>query len=158
MDQETKLPLNIGDLKIFQLGYVYKDIKKQAKLMEEVWGMPKFAFLGENTNEVIYRGVNSTYTTSICFSRYWGKQIELIEWISGEGIHKEFIDQGKEGFHHISCTVDDLDPYISDFEENGIEAAFIGSIGKQYFAYFDTTESLGFLVELQTTRKKKRRK
>jgi hypothetical protein len=158
MDKETKLPLNIGDLEIFQFGYVYKDIKKQAKLMEQVWGMPKFACLGENTNEVIYRGVNSTYTTSICFSRYWGKQIELIQWVSGEGIHKEFLDQGKEGFHHISCTVDDLDPYISDFEENGIEAAFIGSIGKQYFAYFDTTESLGFLVELQTTRKKKRRK
>jgi len=155
---EDNLPLNIGDLEIFQLGYVYKDIEKQAALMEKIWGMPKFAMLGHNTNEVIYRGVNSTYTTSICFTRYWGKQIELIQPISGEGIHKEFIDEGNEGLHHISCIVDVLDPYIEDFEEAGVEAVFIGKIGKQYFAYFDTVESLGLFLELQTTLKRSKKK
>ncbi|MEJ2252005.1 MAG: VOC family protein [Candidatus Lokiarchaeota archaeon] len=155
---ESNLPLNIGDLKVFQYGYVYKDIKKQAEIMEKLWGMPKFALLGNNTGEVIYRGVNSTYSTSICFSRYWGKQIELIQWISGEGIHKEFIDKGKEGFHHVSCIVDNLDPYINDFEERDIEAVFIGNIGKQYFAYFDTVNSLGFFLELQTTLRRKTKK
>jgi len=158
MSDKKNLKLNIGDLDIFQLGYVYRDIEKQAKILEEVWRMPKFTFLEENTNEVIYRGEKSTYTTRIAFSRYFGKQIELIEWISGEGIHKEFIDNGNEGFQHISCMVEGLDDYIDSFNKEGIEAVFIGSIGKQYFAYFDTEETLGFIVELQETKKRKKRR
>ena len=150
--------LNIGNLEIFQLGYVYKDIDKQAKIMEKMWGMPKFAELGENTNEIIYRGKKSTYTTKIAMSRYFGKQIELIEWVSGEGIHKEFLDNGNEGFQHISCMVEDLDAYIDSFTKNNMEPVFIGSIGKQHFAYFDTKDSLGFLIELQETKKRRRKK
>ncbi len=158
MSDKNVRDMNIGDLEIFQLGYVYKDIEKQAKIMEEVWNMPKFAILPPNTNEVIYRGEKSTYTTQIAFTRYWGKQIELIQWVSGEGIHKEFLDSGNEGFQHVSCMVDDLDAYIELFKENGIEPVFIGSIGKQHFAYFDTEESLGFLLELQMTKKRERKK
>lgn len=150
--------LNIGNLEIFQLGFVYKDIKKQASIMENIWGMPQFALLGENTNEVVYRGKKSTYTTEIAMSRYFGKQIELIEWVSGEGIHKEFLDNGNEGFQHISCMVEGLDDYIEKFKKNGMEAVFIGNIGKQHFAYFDTKDTLGFLVELQETVKRRRKK
>ncbi|MBD3213317.1 MAG: hypothetical protein GF311_11975 [Candidatus Lokiarchaeota archaeon] len=154
-DQEN---IDIGNLEIFQLGYVYRDIEKQARIMEEVWGMPKFAMLGENENEVIYRGRKSIYTTKIAMSRYFGKQIELIEWVSGEGIHKEFLDNGNEGFQHISCMVEGLDDYIESFKTHGIEAVFIGSIGKQYFAYFDTVDTLGYIIELQETKKRKRQK
>ncbi|TXT58595.1 MAG: hypothetical protein BAJALOKI2v1_340027 [Promethearchaeota archaeon] len=155
--EKDKSSLDIGDLEVFQFGYVYKDIRKQAKIMEKTWGIPEFMFLGEYTYEAIFRGINNTYTTNICFSRYWGKQIELIQWISGEGIHKEFIDDGSEGFHHISCMVDNLDPYIENFEENGIEAFHIGTIGKEYFAYFDTTDTLGIILELQTSLKRKKK-
>jgi hypothetical protein len=158
MSEKNIVEMNIGNLEIFQLGYVYRDIEEQAKIMEEVWNMPKFAMLPPNTNEVIYRGQKSTYTTRIAFTRYFGKQIELIEWVSGEGIHKEFLDNGNEGFQHISCMVDDVDAYIDQFSQHGIEPVFIGSIGKQYFAYFDTQDSLGFLVELQMTKKRKKKK
>ncbi|TFF84886.1 MAG: hypothetical protein EU518_02055 [Promethearchaeota archaeon] len=154
-DQEI---LNLKDLKIFQLGYVYRDIDKQAKIMEEIWGMPKFAKLGPNTNEIIYRGKKSTYTTRIAMSRYFGKQIELIEWVSGEGIHKEFLDNGNEGFQHISCMVEGLDDYIELFKKNNMDPVFIGNIGKQHFAYFDTENTLGFLIELQETKKRRREK
>lgn len=158
MSMEKELNMNIGDLEIFQLGYVYKDIKKQAKIMEELWNMPKFAILPPQTNEVIYRGEKSTYTTQIAFTRYFGKQIELIEWVSGEGIHKEFLDNGNEGFQHVSCFVDDVDAYIKLFKQHDIDAVFIGSIGKQYFAYFDTEDSLGFIIELQMTRGKRQKR
>lgn len=148
----------VGELEVFQFGYVYTDIEKQAKMMEELWGMPKFAVLPPNTAEVIYRGMNSTYTTKIAFSRYFGKQIELIQWISGEGIHKEFLDNGNEGFQHISCMVEDLDKYVQKLGQKGLEPIHLGHIGKQHFAYFDTEDSLGFLLELQSTKKKKRKK
>jgi len=157
MSEQKILDMNIGDLEIFQLGYVYKDVEKQAKIMEKVWGMPKFAVIPNNENEVIYRGKKSIYTTTIAMSRYWGKQIELIQPVSGEGIHQEFLDNGNEGFQHISCMVEEVDPYIELFKKHGIEAVFIGQIGKQYFSYFDTLDSLGFLLELQMTKKRSRK-
>ena len=157
MGEEIDLKF-VGDLEIFQLGYVYTDIDKQAKMMERIWGMPNFAFLPPNTAEVIYRGMNSTYTTKIAFTRYFGKQIELIQWISGEGIHKEFLDKGNEGFQHISCMVEDLDKYVKKFGQKGLEPVHLGHIGNQHFAYFDTEDSLGFLLELQSTKRKKKKK
>ncbi len=52
--------LNLGNLNIFQLGYVYKDAEKQAKVMESVWGMQPFAFM-ENTSAINYRGKEVSY-------------------------------------------------------------------------------------------------
>jgi hypothetical protein len=48
--------LNLGNLKINQLGYVYKDIKKQAKILEEKLGLPKFAYLENKPTKYNYRG------------------------------------------------------------------------------------------------------
>ncbi|GAH96625.1 unnamed protein product, partial [marine sediment metagenome] len=41
------------------------------------------------------------------------RNIQLIE---GESIYKEFLDQGREGLHHISLFVEDIDSYIEYFE------------------------------------------
>jgi hypothetical protein len=157
MSDQKPLNMNIGDLGIMQLGYVYKDVEKQANIMEQIWGMPKFAIFPDETTEVIYRGKKSICTLKIALSRYFGKQIELIQPISGAGIHQEFLDNGHEGLQHISCMVEDLDPYIEVFKRHNIEAVFIGHFWKQYVAYFDTIDSLGILLELQMTKKRSRK-
>jgi hypothetical protein len=149
--------LKIGDLEIIQLGYVYKDIKKQAEIMEKVWGMPKFGFLPDTTSEVIYRGEKLTVTSRIALSRCFGKQIELIQPISGKGIHQEFLDNGHEGLQHLSCMVEDLDPYLDLFKKQNIEPILIGQLATQYVVYFDTKDTLGIMLELQMIRKKKRK-
>jgi hypothetical protein len=149
--------LKIEDLEIIQLGYVYKDIKKQAEIMERVWGMPKFGFLPDITTEIIYRGEKSTHIVKIALSRYFGKQIELIQPISGKGIHQEFLDNGHEGLQHLSCIVEDLDPYIDLFKKQNIELLHIGQYATQYVAYFDTKDTLGFILEIQMIKKKKRK-
>ena len=48
---------NLGNLKIEQLSYVYKDIKKQAKIMEQLYGIPTFAQMEDIVHqEATYRG------------------------------------------------------------------------------------------------------
>lgn len=157
MSNNSTVGLNIGDLKIMQLGYVYKDIKKQAEIMEQVWGMPKFAVFPDTANEVIYRGEKSTATVRIALSRYFGKQIELIQPISGKGIHQEFLDNGHEGLQHLSCMVEDIEPYLDLFKKQNVEPLLIGQFATQYVAYFDTTDTLGFILEVQMIRKKRRK-
>jgi len=157
MSNQKPLNMNIGDLGIMQLGYVYKDVEKQANIMEQIWGMPKFAIFPDETTEVIYRGKKSICTLKLALSRYFGKQIELIQPISGAGIHQEFLDNGHEGFQHVSCMVKDINPYIELFKKHNIEAVFIGQFFTQYVAYFNTMDSLGFLLEIQMIKKGKRK-
>ncbi|MHA1291190.1 MAG: VOC family protein [Promethearchaeota archaeon] len=149
--------INFRNLKIDQLGYVYKDAEKQAKIMEETFGMPKFAFM-EGTHEIEYRGKKTMYSTKIGISRLFNTQIELIQWVNGEGVHKEFITNGKEGLQHISFFVDDIEPYIKDFEKRGFEVIQAGQIGKQKFAYMNTEKAFGLIIEFQMTLKRNRKR
>ncbi len=152
--------IDIGSLKINQLGYVYKDVEKQAKIMESVYGMPKFAILEDKDQGVVYeyRGKDSKFSTKIAFSRFFNQQIELIQWIEGECIFKEFIHAGKEGLHHFGIFVTDLESIIEEFQKKGFEVIFTGYRGKQHVAYVDTEESFGILLEFQETLKRRKKK
>jgi hypothetical protein len=150
--------INFGNLKVAQLGFVYKDIEKQAKIFETLFNVSKFAVLPETTDIVKYRGKDGEVNTKIAISRQFGTQIELIQHISGECIYKEFLDQGREGFHHISLFIENIEAYIEYFEKQGYEMIYHGEIGKQVYAYFDTEEMLGMLLEVQETRKRRKKK
>ena len=146
-----------GSQKLMQLGYVFKDIKKQAKIMESLYGIPPFAFSEGEPGTIIYRGKESLVHLSISISRYFGTQLELVQWNSGECLYKEFLDQGREGLHHISLFVDELEPYIEYFKGKEYDVVYSGSIGKQNWVYFDTEETLGMFLEIQETRKRRKK-
>lgn len=149
--------IDLGKLKVDQLGFVYKDIEKQAKIFETLFNVPKFAIIPETTEIVTYRGKDEEVNTKIAISRQFNTQIELIQHISGDCIYKEFVEQGREGFHHISFFIENIEAYIEHFENQGLEMIYYGTIGKQVYAYFDAEETLGMLLEIQETRKRKRK-
>jgi len=149
--------INFSNLKVNQLGFVYKDIEKQAKIFETLFNVPKFAILQETTDIVKYRGKDEEVNTKIAFSRQFNVQIQLIQHITGDCIYKEFLDQGREGFHHISLIIENIEAYIEYFEKQGYEMIYSGTIGKQVYAYFDTEETLGMLLEVEETRKRRKK-
>ena len=150
---------NLGNLKIDQMSFVYKDIKKQAKIMEQIYSVPTFAQMENITHqEATYRGKEVTIIIDYAFSRLLNIQIELQQWKSGDCLFKEFIDQGKEGLHSIGVYVEDLDAYIDEFKKRGIEVLQTGQIGKQKFVYLDTKQTFGVLLEISTTVKRRRKK
>ncbi|MFX1365523.1 MAG: hypothetical protein ACFFCE_05980 [Promethearchaeota archaeon] len=61
---------------------MYKDVEKQAQLMEITLGIPKFAIL-VGTNPIIYHGEKLEYTMKIAISRWLNTQIELIQPLKG---------------------------------------------------------------------------
>lgn len=150
---------NLKNLKIDQLSYVYKDIKRQTKDMEELYDVPSFALMENITHQnATFRGKESSIITDYAFSRLFNVQIELQQWKSGDCLFKEFIEQGKEGLHSIGIYVDDLDAYIEEFKKRGIEVIQTGQVGKQKFAYLDTEKTFGFLLEISTTVKRRKKK
>ena len=151
--------IDLSNLKINQLGYVYKDIKKQAKILEENLDLPKFAFLENKPTPYLYRGKETTIQTMIGFSRTLNVQIELIQHLRGECIFKEFIDSGKEGLHHFGVYVEDVDSLVKKYAEKGYEIVHQGlTAGVQKVAYIDTYDQLGVYIEFQQTMKRKKKK
>jgi len=154
---DKSVNINLSNLVINQLGYLYKDAEKQAKVMETKYNIPKFAVLDNQVNKIKYRGKDSEIVVKIVFSRFLNKQIELIQWIEGDCIFKEFIESGQEGLHHFGIFVEDLQSYIDYFNSNGFEIIHSGNIGKQYFVYIDSLESFGIYLEFQETLKRRKK-
>ncbi len=140
--------LKLGNLNVFQLGYVYKDIEKQAKIMESVFGVSKFTMVGPLILRINYRGEKAKITVRAAFAQYSETQLELIQLIEGDSIYKEFLDQGREGLHHVLYKVDDLKAVINKYKENGIEVIQSGRIMSSSYAYMDTEKKLGIIIEL----------
>jgi len=151
--------INFTNLKVDQLGYVFKDIEKQAKIMESMFGFSKFIFGDWQTHTMKFRGNNSEITFRQAFSRLGSTQVELIQWKSGDSPYKEFLDKGNEGFHHIACYIEDMDSYIKEFEKNGIAILQEGEVLNTRIAYMDTQDTFGTYVELlEKVRRRKKKK
>lgn len=154
---ENPLNIDFSNLKVDQLGFVFKDIEKQAKMMESLYGIPKFALMEQKDLPIKYRGKDTKITIKIAISRFFNTQIELIQLTKGECVYKEFLDAGREGLHHVSFFIENLDSYIDEFQKHAINVIHYGFIGKQRWAYFDTEKSFGLLLEFQETVKRKKK-
>ncbi|MHA1255848.1 MAG: hypothetical protein ACTSPS_09650, partial [Promethearchaeota archaeon] len=71
------------DFKISQLGFIFKDIKKRAKIWEDLFKVPKFAFMPPHTIKYFYRGKKTDVTVSQGFSRCFNIQLEFVQHIEG---------------------------------------------------------------------------
>ena len=150
--------LKLGNLKIDQLGYVYKDIEKQAKIMENLYCVSKFMVFDPVDVKVNYRGVDKTIRMRGGFGTIYDTQIELLQPVEGDSIYNEFLNQGKEGFHHICYTVDNLQAVINEYKEANINVIQSGKLMTTSYAYMDTEETMGMIVEFAQEGKRNRRK
>ena len=97
---EEKLPV-LNNLKVDQLGYVYKDVEKQAQILESLYRIPKITFFEFHDQTIIYRGKETINSIKLGAIQYNNLNIELIQPLGGENIYQEFIDGGRKGFHHF---------------------------------------------------------
>jgi methylmalonyl-CoA/ethylmalonyl-CoA epimerase len=146
--------LNLGSYTISQLGYIYKDIEKQATLLESYFGIQKFVFYENKSDSYKYRGEKTKFWVKIGLSRIFNFQIELIQLIDGNCIYKELIESGKEGFHHFGILVDDISSIRAKFLKEGYEIVHEGGTSLYNVIYFDTIKELGVFLEFQESIKK----
>lgn len=93
-----------------QVGFVYRDLDKAIATFEPIFGPFDVQAFGEFDYE--FRG-EPERAEVVCAFAYSGElQIELIGWVSGRTPHKEFLDAGREGMHHIRFPVDNLDEKV----------------------------------------------
>jgi methylmalonyl-CoA/ethylmalonyl-CoA epimerase len=148
----------LNKLKVDQLGFVYKDVEKQAKILEEIYNIPKITFFEFYDQIITYRGNEITNSIKLGSTQYFNLNIELIQPLGGNNLYQEFIDNGYEGVHHFGMYVDDLNSSIEDFNKKGINTIQMGQIFKMHYAYMDTQDTFGIIIELLKIIPKKKRK
>ena len=130
VDAPTDLD-GLGLPPIDQVGFVVRSIEETKKRYAALFG--PFTEMDGSVEAATYRGRQADADLAILFGHSGELEIEFIEWRAGESPHREFIEAGREGMHHLRYRVDDADGWIEKLKPLGYEPIWY----KQFSA--DTT-------------------
>ena len=146
----------IAEGPVIQLAWVTDDISATETLLHEQLGsgpwtrIPDVRFDAEHSR---LRGEPSAFTAHISLAYAGDLQLELIEPVSGESVHTEFLARCGPGLHHLCYAVDDLAAACARAEAAGVPVLQTGSMmdGEIEFAYLDGSAAGAPYLELART-------
>jgi methylmalonyl-CoA/ethylmalonyl-CoA epimerase len=125
MAEDIRRQLVLPDLN--QVGFVVRSMEQALALYEPLFG--PFSTLDPGPMNYHYRGAQEDCELRLAFGKSGDVEIELIEWVSGGCPHKEFLDAGREGMHHLRFIVDNLETQIEAAQAVGYEAIWSKRFG-----------------------------
>lgn len=142
----------MSDLKlppVYQLGYVVRDIDRACQFYEATYGVGPFTVIPEvDMDGALLRGQPVETGIKVAFAKSDKVEIEFIQPLRGKNLYTEFLDAKGDGIHHLGFLVDDMDAWKAQFAARGFEPVFHRDMGVMEFAYFDTSEVGGLMLEL----------
>ena len=139
---EFKLP------PVCQLGFVVKDIASTCPHYESFFGTGPFSEpVDVDMDGALFRGKPVKTKIKVAFVQSGGVQIELIQPIEGTNPYTEFLATKGEGIHHLAYQVGDMEAAKAAFRKKGLEPLFQRDMGVMEFAYYDTAEPGGLMIE-----------
>ena len=147
--------LHLGLSRVGQVGIVVRDIKAS---MEHYWHLLGIGPWKVYTNgppplrNVTYYGRPASYRVRVALAHTESVVVELIEYLEGDSIHRDFLATHGEGVEHVGVYVSNLDEPLARLRSQGLtvlqSADGLGAIGDGRYAYLDTRSSLGTILEL----------
>ena len=142
------------DSAIVHIGVVVPDAKKAAEYVKRVFGIE---ILNEGPFGKLsgYENCNTMYMgkpTDGCGYNYVFRmgqiEIEFIQPIDGPSTWQEYLEQNPQGgVHHIAWLTSDTDKTTEFLKGEGAPLIAKGQWETGRYAYFDTVNPLGFLLE-----------
>jgi methylmalonyl-CoA/ethylmalonyl-CoA epimerase len=140
-------------VELFQLGFVVRDLESAQARYEGMLGVESwkvYTYDGRWVRERSYRGQPEDYAMRLALSN-GTPQIELIQPLSGRSIYNEWLEAERSGIHHIGYRVASIDDAVESMTSAGFEllqsGRGYGLDGDGGFAYFDTEEQVGVILE-----------
>lgn len=138
---------------ITQIAWVTDDVEATERLLQEQFGsgpwtrIPDVLFEAAATT---YRGRPAELVAHVSLAYAGDLQLELIQPVSGESVHTEFLGANGPGLHHVCFLTDDVDAACARAEAAGQVVAQRGSMmdGEIDFAYLDCAAAGAPYVEL----------
>ncbi|MDX1732876.1 MAG: VOC family protein [Halioglobus sp.] len=129
-----------------QVGFVVRDLEAAIAQYEPMFG--PFSTMDPGPMSYDYRGAEEECDMRLAFGRSGDVEIELIQWLRGGCPHKEFIDAGREGMHHLRFRIDDLQSKVAEAEAIGYRAIWSKRYGEGLAVAYLEREGDPLLLEL----------
>jgi catechol 2,3-dioxygenase-like lactoylglutathione lyase family enzyme len=141
----------IGEAK--QLGVVVKDLDAAMRFWTDTLKVGPFVVIEEavGDRDYMHRGKKSDVKMSLGFSYCGDLQLEFVQQLNNApSPYVEFLEQGREGLHHIAFYPDDYEKACRDLVALGLrEVAWVQTRdGQKNGSFFEGPAALGFMIEL----------
>ena len=147
----NRIPTIDGTLKfskIDQVGVVVKDLDAAMKYYTSFFGMGPFRVIESAFTDMTLYGKPADFKIRMAFAEMGVVSLELIQVVKGPTIYEDFLASRGEGLHHLGCYIDNMDDALQKCRQAGINILQSGSAGKVKFAYLDTENIGGVILEL----------
>jgi hypothetical protein len=135
---------------IVQMGYLVPDIERAARHWTRTLGVGPFFWI-EHTpfTELWYRGQRITADQSAALAQWGDMQIELVQQHDQRPcLNNEFVGLARGGLQHLGIMTPSVAADIERHRAQGIEPLQWGAVGEIRFAFLDTGQHDGLVVEL----------
>jgi catechol 2,3-dioxygenase-like lactoylglutathione lyase family enzyme len=146
---------DLGLGRLGQLGIVVRDIKASMKHYWNVLGIGPWKMYTNSApplRNVTYYGRPAAYRVRVALAQTESVVVELIEYLEGDSIHRDFLAKHGEGIEHLGIYVPDLDTPLARLRGQGLTilqaAEGLGASGDGRYVYLDTQSTLGIILEL----------
>ena len=133
--------LGLGNFK--QVGIVTRNTDKVLNYYEKTLGIQHF-----DSAIVVAETDKGKAKLKISVAQLGGIQFELIEPVEGKTLHTDFLQQGREGLHHLGFYAEDLERKLKALQSKGVKVLETGTIMGIKYAYLDTATVSGVIFEL----------
>jgi len=131
---------------IDQVGFVVKSLEEAEARYGALFG--PFSRMNGSVEGATFRGKTADAELQIMFGRSGDLEIEFIEWRGGESPHSEFIQQGREGMHHLRFRVADTDAWIEKLASVGYAPIWYKKLSEDIVFSYLEREGDPLLLEL----------
>ncbi|MHB1164166.1 MAG: VOC family protein [Candidatus Nanopelagicales bacterium] len=156
------LPVFLQGIVPAQVGILVPDLAEGIRQWTAILGRSDwrvYTYGPDWVPELTYRGQPGEFSMSLALVGS-EPQVELIQPLTGPSIYHEWIDDHGYGQHHLGFWVDSIDEVARQSSAAGIELTQTGRgygiDGDGGFAYLDTLESLGVILEAIEVPKQRR--
>jgi len=151
---QERLPFLCGG--ISQVALVVNDLDTAVERYWKRYGVGPWHFYTYGKpllRKMSYRGRPAEYRMRIAMAQAGPLNIELIEIVDGPTVYADHVAKHGYGVQHLGVQVDDADAAIAMANAAGIDVLQDGSgfgpDGDGHFAYLDTEDDLGVMIELR---------
>jgi hypothetical protein len=134
--------------RVDQVGIVVKDIDEKIHDYARLFGINFPRIFVPEYHTKMYLGKPGNFRIKIALGTLGQIDIELIQHLEGEGLHKDFLTKRGEGLHHLGFVVTNMNEKVKALETLDIGVLMSGERVGARFAYLDTEASLGTVFEL----------
>ena len=150
-----KKPLPFLSSGIAQVALVVEDLDKAVQNYWKLYGIGPWYFYTYGKpllKRMSYHGQPSEYKMRIALSYLGPMRIELIELGEGDTVYADFVRTHGYGVHHLGILVEDMEAALAEAAAAGVamlqDGAGFGRDGDGHYAYLDTEDEIGVMLEL----------